>query len=335
MQQVNINKNMELCERVAADVVFQVGSDFNQVFSHGDVTLVQSDCLKMLAALPDDSVDLIATDPPYFRVKAEEWDNQWDGKADFFAWLDLVLVEMERVLKPTGSLYLFCGPYLAAETELLIAQRFGVLNHISWRKPSGRHLGCSKESLTKFFPQTERIIFAESRKKKPFHYEAVRSYLANTLKAAGVTSKLINEATGTKMSGHWLGKSQFSMPSPEHYKTLQRLAPALKSYNEIRSQYVSIRKVVGGTGRYFGVTKHVPYTDVWDFSTVHPYPGKHPCEKPLQLMDHILIPAVVRVIWCWMRLRAVAARQYHLRIWAGALLVRRWARLSLNRQWSG
>jgi site-specific DNA-methyltransferase (adenine-specific) len=36
------------------------------------------------------------------------------------------------------------------------------------------------------------------------------------------------------------------------------------------------------------VTAEVPYTDVWVFDTVQHYPGKHSCEKPLALMEHIV-----------------------------------------------
>ena len=32
----------------------------------------------------------------------------------------------------------------------------------------------------------------------------------------------------------------------------------------------------------------MPYTDVWDFPTVAHRPGKHPCEKPVALMAHIV-----------------------------------------------
>lgn len=32
----------------------------------------------------------------------------------------------------------------------------------------------------------------------------------------------------------------------------------------------------------------MPYTNVWDFDTVRWYEGKHPCEKPLDLMEHII-----------------------------------------------
>lgn len=252
------------------------------------VKIVNADCADLLASLPDNSVDLIATDPPYFRVKSDSWDNQWSDKAAFFSWLDGVLEQMERVLKPTGSLYLFCSPYLSSETEALIDRRFKVLNHIVWRKPSGIFKRCRKESLTKFFPQTERIIFAESRKKKPFIFEPVRAHIADAVKAAGVTSKEINAATGVQMSSHWLGASQFSLPSEQHYKVLQGLAPALKPYAEIRAEYVALRESGKASGRYFSVTKDVPYTDVWDFAPVQYYEGKHPCEKPSAMMEHIV-----------------------------------------------
>lgn len=257
-------------------------------FHHQNIRLINADCLALLKTIPDNSIDLVATDPPYYKVKEESWDRQWATKTTFFEWLNEVLVEYHRVLKPTGSLYIFCGPYLAAETELIVGKTFRVLNHIAWRKPSGRHNGCNKESLTKFFPQTERIIFAESRKRRAFQYEPIRSHIADTLAKAGVTSKQVNEATCTQMSGHWVGASQFTLPSQANYRILKRLAPGLKPYKELRAEYVAIREREGRSGRYFSVTKHVPFTDVWDFPVVQPYPGKHPCEKPLDLMSHIV-----------------------------------------------
>ena len=127
--------------------------------------LRQLDCLDLLKTIDDNSIDLVAIDPPYFRVKADDWDRQWNSQAAFLTWLDQVVKEYARVLKPTGSLYLFCGPYLASETEQLINKHLRVLNHIVWRKPTGRHLGCHIPAQRKYFPQTERIIFAESYKK--------------------------------------------------------------------------------------------------------------------------------------------------------------------------
>ena len=41
------------------------------------ITLINSDSLRFIKTLPDDCIDLIATDRPYYRVKSCAWDNQW------------------------------------------------------------------------------------------------------------------------------------------------------------------------------------------------------------------------------------------------------------------
>jgi len=48
-------------------------------FSKGDFVLYQNDCLKLLSQLPDNSIDMIFADPPYFfpavllLVKTGKW----------------------------------------------------------------------------------------------------------------------------------------------------------------------------------------------------------------------------------------------------------------------
>ncbi|HDW2611607.1 TPA: site-specific DNA-methyltransferase [Escherichia coli] len=111
--------------------------------------LINADCLEFIQTLPENSVDLIVTDPPYFKVKLEGW----KGDDDYLKWLDQCLAQFWRVLKPAGSLYLFCGHRLASDIEIMMRERFNVLNHIIWAKPSGRWNGCNKESLRAYFRQ--------------------------------------------------------------------------------------------------------------------------------------------------------------------------------------
>lgn len=99
--------------------------------------IVNADSLQYIKTLPDNYIDLIATDPPYFRVKSCKWDNQWENESVYLAWLDELLSEFWRVLKPSGSLYIFCGSRLASDTEIMVRGRFNVLSHIIWAKPSG------------------------------------------------------------------------------------------------------------------------------------------------------------------------------------------------------
>ncbi|CAD6873117.1 site-specific DNA-methyltransferase [Methylomonas fluvii] len=75
------------------------------------------------------------------------------------------------------------------------------------------------------------------------------------------------------------------MPSRAHYDTMNAMfGNRLKAYDELFSEY----KAVKLQQRHFAVTKDVPFTNVWDFKPVQWYPGKHPCEKPLELMRHIV-----------------------------------------------
>lgn len=67
--------------------------------------LVQGDVQRTLASLPAEQVDLIIADPPYGLSKAD-----WDTKPDYGRWVEEAL----RVLKPTGTLYLFGPPEIIA-----------------------------------------------------------------------------------------------------------------------------------------------------------------------------------------------------------------------------
>jgi len=128
-------------------------------------------------------------------------------------------------------------------------------------------------------------MFAESKKKLPFVYEPIRRYLDNVRLAAGVTRQQIDQAGGCQMSGHWFDKSQWSLPSEAHYRTMNALfGDTLKPYEDLKAE----QKAVKRQPRHFAVTKHVPYTNVWDFKPVPWYSGKHPCEKLLDLMRHIV-----------------------------------------------
>ena len=70
-------------------------------------TITLGDSLELLQRLPDQSVDLILTDPPYFRIVANEWDRQWASLDEFRAWVATLAEQFRRILKPHGSLYWF------------------------------------------------------------------------------------------------------------------------------------------------------------------------------------------------------------------------------------
>ena len=71
------------------------------------------DCIEYMKSLPDECIDLIIADPPYFKIVKDEWDNQWNTEEDFYKWCREWIYECKRILKPTGSLYIYgASPYI-------------------------------------------------------------------------------------------------------------------------------------------------------------------------------------------------------------------------------
>lgn len=255
------------------------------------IQLLQGDALDVGRSLPDNSVDLIATDPPYFKVKDEPWDRQWEKPDQFLAWIGTHLAEWRRILKPNGSLYVFTSPKMAARVECEIGKRFNVLNSITWAKPGQSYAEkYGPGNFRQFVPMCERITFAEhygnDETQRGHTFGAIVEYLRAERDAAETTNEKIDEACGWLTKAfHFFARSgsNFCMPTPDNYAALREAMPGFfrREYEDLRREYEDLR-------RPFSVTPDVPYTDVWAFKTVGSYPGKHVCEKPLDLMEHII-----------------------------------------------
>jgi site-specific DNA-methyltransferase (adenine-specific) len=274
-------------------------------------TIHSGDCLEVMRGMADNSFDAIVTDPPYFKVKGEAWDRQWDKPAQFLAWLDTIAEQWQRLLKPNGSLYCFASSKMASRVECLIAERFNVLNRITWQKDAGWAKRQCKEELRIFFPASEALVFAEHYgadniakgeagyankcdELRGFVFEPLRAYLDGERQRAGITPRQVNEYTNTQMAGHWFTRVQWALPTAKHYAAIRELFQLRGNWKEntrqgfLRREYEDLRREYEDLRRPFWVTADVPYTDVWTFPTVQHYKGKHPCEKPLAMMEHII-----------------------------------------------
>lgn len=123
----------------------------------------RSHALNLLKSLPDQSVNIIITDPPYglggrvfdfphkqYTAVNEEWDHE--APIDWMA-------ECKRVLKPGGSVVCFCGrksTFIFGAEALRLGWR--IVNDITWYKPdappnfTGRMMTESTERALWFCP---------------------------------------------------------------------------------------------------------------------------------------------------------------------------------------
>lgn len=105
----------------------------SQYYRDDDVTLWHADCRHL--PLPDDSIDLVVTSPPYFDLRTYE--DQGDAckdqigaeptAADYIKSLVGCTFEWLRVLKPTGSLWVNLGDkYDTSGSLMLLPERYRV-----------------------------------------------------------------------------------------------------------------------------------------------------------------------------------------------------------------
>lgn len=158
----------------------------DKYFEEQKFALYKDDCLSVLASLPENSVDMIFADPPYFlsngsftcqngkmvSVKKGNWDMGDSVEANFefhYKWLEA----SKRVLKPSGTIWV-SGTYHSIYQCGYAIQRLGfhILNDIAWFKPNASpNLSC------RFFTAShETLLWARKSKagKHTFNYELMK-----------------------------------------------------------------------------------------------------------------------------------------------------------------
>ena len=104
--------------------------------------------------------------------------------------------------------------------------------------------------------------------------------------------KAANVACGFSRAGgmasrHYFTKNQWELPTQSHYEALRELLNSTggdylkRDYDDFKRKYENLR-------RPFTVTAKDQWGDVWEFDPAKTFKGKHPCEKPLPLLIHIL-----------------------------------------------
>lgn len=254
--------------------------------------VVNNDSLEILKLIPDHTISLILTDPPYHSTKKENIINDKSFKTDddFISWMEAFSVEWKRILKPNGSVFMFCSSAMEAQLEVMLSKRFNVLSHIVWTKPNepgfdGWKGKMKKEALRQWYPHSERIIFFEPA----LEGNLMRSYFGGFLKDCRQKCKI---------SGHELTERIGAYGKVNHGGAVSnwesgRNVPSKEQYNKICEVFREVNPnlelpIYEDVIRPFEVNNNVEFTDVWNFPSVKPYKGKHPAEKPLDMLEHCI-----------------------------------------------
>lgn len=88
--------------------------------------VTQGDVVKLMAALPDESADVVVLDPPYNIGRSYESHDDAMKANDYLAWSASWLDQAARILKPTGSLWLLASEEFACELKVLAQGRYAL-----------------------------------------------------------------------------------------------------------------------------------------------------------------------------------------------------------------
>ena len=236
--------------------------------------IYNEDCLETLARMEDNSIDLVVSDPPYWKVVGEKWDYQWKTEKDYVKWSLKWIKEVSRILRIGGTFY--CFGYFRTLALLLphledmgLELRQQIILDKGMRAVSGR-----ATKKYKIFPNvTESILFIIKDNK-----QFVKPFLKERQKALGLTAKQINEALGVKSNGGgmwsiYTGKNvceQF--PTEELWNKLSSILDFEMPYNKVAQTF----------------NPQMGYTDVWTDIDFYKEKHLHPTQKPLKLIRRLI-----------------------------------------------
>lgn len=235
------------------------------------------DCLDGMKQLENNSVDLIATDPPYNIGK--DFDNENSSKGEYLNWCSKWIPELSRVLKYGGAIWVTLGWQCVAEIKCLFdkCDDLRLKNWVIWYRQDGwkgdRGFAHSYEHILYFIKspiKEERILefrnyMNEARKKK-------------NLSLSQINAKLGWATTGGGCASGYMGdKEDKQIPSPNHYEQLRSLLDMDNSFDDLVNDE-----------KYIKFNKVDECNDLWITPKSEQHRLGHPTQKPLKLFQRMI-----------------------------------------------
>ena len=258
----------------------------------------QGDCLELLKEIPDNSIDIVITDPPYNVINME-----WDNKINW----EILSEEIYRVLKVNGSIYIFGQFPMICDVYVSFNKKFKFKQDLIWYKNRGFSL-----ANTVFTKYHENILFFVKGNEQIL--KQFGSIIKNRRLELNLSLKQIGELCDEKWyhrGGHMYYETGLACPTEKQYDKLIEILKLednfrclfdrpVFNFEDIKldgEPYTITRKAqkLYGKKSNLGEFKRVnngkrnPKT-VLEYSIVQSgkeYVG-HPTQKPIELLKYIL-----------------------------------------------
>lgn len=263
-----------------------------------DIDLRQGDCLELMRDIPDGSVDLVVTDPPYGTM-----DTDGGRKIGIRGWDKCIPTipmfnELSRIIRPNGKCVLFSQePY----TSKLVTSAIPSLPfsyRAIWKKDSfGNCLGAKKNCVSYF---EDMCIFTRDAPKSDFnHAHPLREYNKKVFDFIGLSQKEITKITGSTYNSHyWTDGVQFSRITKKDYDIFERLFDLMKMEGYL--PYTQIEEIDTDYKKQYYAEMDAKYPYIFNLwqgakskSNVFEYSKDkqkfHPTQKPVALLEDLIL----------------------------------------------
>jgi site-specific DNA-methyltransferase (adenine-specific) len=183
---------------------------------------------------------------------------------------------------------MFASPALLIQVGGVVDKYFNILNTIRWVNTRSMPFRCRREELRQYLNPSKEIIFAEqfvACDGMNIMYAPLKTYMHSARTQAKLSHKQRNKLLRLSLQGvdyrHiYLAMLNGCHQQKKHYNILKQHTD-LKPYGKIKTEYEAIRKT-------FNLVADKSYNHTWNFKQTPSRQGRHPCEKPEELISHII-----------------------------------------------
>ncbi|MDM0587794.1 site-specific DNA-methyltransferase [Clostridium perfringens] len=243
--------------------------------------IYNQDCIEYMKTLPNECVDLIIADPPYYKAINEKWDKQWKTEEEYLNWTQQWFNECVRILKPTGVFYCYGNfDILSKQKVLIFDKQLNFRQNITLSKGLRAIAGRTSDKLRMFPTASEYLLYYV--KQDEFFDTPFSRIMKNKMKELNLNQSDIARlelSKNGKVTGWVHNKLKgIQIPTEQQWGKISKLFNIKNNYNDLVKQYNKERYI-------FNLP--IGITDVWEFKPDKARYG-HKTQKPEDITDRII-----------------------------------------------
>ena len=248
------------------------------------INLMHGDCLELMKTIPDGSVDLVLTDPPYGTVKGaalDGWKSQtteWDNVLDF----KVMWSEINRILRKKGKCILFSQEPFTSDLIKSAISNVPFSYRCVWIKDHFANSLIAKKAPVSYFEDI--CVFSKLHDTDELH--PLRGYAKEIYDFIGLNKKQIIEKVGQRADHFFrIDSTQFSLCTEKTYNELISVfgidkMMGFKSFKELE-------KINSVFNSVFNLNQGAKFkSNVFQYKK--DYSGYHPTQKPVALLEDLI-----------------------------------------------